>query len=138
MCDRPAQCSSNMLTMKGKSNIPPHMRGQTNRQKEMQAQREQIVAAGKPGEDGLPVFNLFVRTKKANVSYYCNEQYTRARERLLVATLVCLSMAKLSTHAFHVSSLSHFLSSIRCGTRAEASRVTIDLLPWPRDTQTAE
>jgi hypothetical protein len=58
-----------MLEMKkGKPNVPPQMRSQYNRQKEMAAQREQIIAASKPGPDGLPVFNLFVRTSKANVS----------------------------------------------------------------------
>jgi hypothetical protein len=57
-----------MLEMKkGKSNVPPQMRSQYNRQKEMAAQREQMIAASKPGPDGLPVFNLFVRTSKANV-----------------------------------------------------------------------
>ena len=44
------------------------MRGQYKKQQEMAAMREQMLAASKPGEDGLPVFNLFVRTKKANVS----------------------------------------------------------------------
>lgn len=51
----------------------------------MAAMREQIVAASKPGEDGLPVFNLFVRTK------------TGARVRLLVGCCVlcvlCVSTA---------------------------------------------
>jgi hypothetical protein len=34
----------------------------------MAAMRDQMIAASKPGPDGLPIFNLFVRTKKANVS----------------------------------------------------------------------
>merc|ERR1712130_198529 len=33
--------------------------------------RDQMIAASKPGDDGLPVFNLFVRTKKANMWYPC-------------------------------------------------------------------
>ena len=33
--------------------------------------REQMMAASKPGDDGLPIFNLFVRTKVANVWYPC-------------------------------------------------------------------
>lgn len=53
---------------KGKPNVPPQMRSQYKRQKEMAAMRDQMIAASKPGPDGLPVFNLFVRTKKANVS----------------------------------------------------------------------
>lgn len=61
----------NALTMKkGKPNVPPQMRGNYQRQKEMSQMREQMVAASQPGKDGLPVFNLFVRTKKANV---CSE-----------------------------------------------------------------
>lgn len=72
LTDRPAQCStgtSGMLTMKkGKPNVPPQMRGQYKRQQEMAAMREQMLAASKAGEDGLPVFNLFVRTPKGNVS----------------------------------------------------------------------
>mmetsp|Transcript_10553 Transcript_10553/g.14803 ORF Transcript_10553/g.14803 Transcript_10553/m.14803 type:complete len:113 (-) Transcript_10553:454-792(-) len=54
---------------KGKANVPPQMRGQYKRQQEMQQMRNQMLEAQNPGEDGLPVFNLFVRTKKAN-SYY--------------------------------------------------------------------
>jgi hypothetical protein len=52
---------------KGKDNLPPQMRSQYKKQKEMMAMREEMIAAQKPGQDGLPVFNLFVRTKKANV-----------------------------------------------------------------------
>uniref|UniRef100_A0A7S3P7F3 Uncharacterized protein n=1 Tax=Amphora coffeiformis TaxID=265554 RepID=A0A7S3P7F3_9STRA len=56
---------------KGKPNVPPQMRGQYKKQQEMAQMREQMVAASKPGQDGLPVFNLFVRTKLANVWYPC-------------------------------------------------------------------
>jgi hypothetical protein len=56
------------LTMKKGKSMPPQMRGQYEKQKEMMAMREQMIAASKPGSDGLPVFNLFVRTKRANVS----------------------------------------------------------------------
>lgn len=71
---RPSTLTStgNSLTMKkGKPNVPPQMRGNYAKQKEMQAMRDQMIAASKPGSDGLPVFNLFVRTKKANVWYPC-------------------------------------------------------------------
>jgi hypothetical protein len=54
---------------KGKANVPPQMRSQYNRQKEMMAQRDAMIAASKPGPDGLPVFNLFVRSARANVSF---------------------------------------------------------------------
>lgn len=56
---------------KGKANVPPQMRGQYKKQQEMAQMRQQMIAASKPGEDGLPVFNLFVRTKVANVWYPC-------------------------------------------------------------------
>lgn len=47
------------------------MRTQYKRQKEMKEMAGQMAAAQKPGADGLPVFNLYVRTKKANVWYPC-------------------------------------------------------------------
>lgn len=53
---------------KGKDNIPPAMRAQYKKQKEMRQMAGQMSEAQKPGADGLPVFNLYVRTKKANVS----------------------------------------------------------------------
>jgi hypothetical protein len=69
LLDRPTTVPTTMLTMKkGKANVPPQMRSQYAKQQEMMAQREQMIAASKPGPDGLPVFNLFVRTKRANVS----------------------------------------------------------------------
>lgn len=71
--DRPALSTGpstrNMLCMKkGKANVPPQMRSQYAKQQEMMAAREQMIAASRPGPDGLPIFNLFVRTKRANVS----------------------------------------------------------------------
>lgn len=60
--------STTLVMKKGKPNLPPQMRGNYAKQKELAAMREQMVQASKPGTDGLPVFNLFVRTKKANVS----------------------------------------------------------------------
>jgi hypothetical protein len=69
LLSRESVATSNALVMKkGKSNVPTELRSQYAKQKEMAAQRAQMVAASKPGEDGLPVFNLFVRTQKANVS----------------------------------------------------------------------
>lgn len=63
--------ASNVASMemkKGKANVPPQMRQQYARQQEMASQREQMIAATKPGDDGLPVFNLFVRSGLKNVS----------------------------------------------------------------------
>ena len=53
---------------KGKDNVPPAMRAQYKKQKELQGMRQQMVESQQPGADGLPVFNLFVRTPRANVS----------------------------------------------------------------------
>lgn len=63
--------NSHSLEMKkGKANVPPQMRSQYARQRELMQQRDQMIAASKPGADGLPVFNLFVRTSRANVSLW--------------------------------------------------------------------
>ena len=57
-----------MSMKKGKPNVPVNMRSNYRKQQQMAGMREQMIAASTAGEDGLPVFNLFVRTKKANVS----------------------------------------------------------------------
>jgi len=62
---------STLEMKKGKDNIPPAMRAQYKKQKEMRQMAGQMSEAQKPGEDGLPVFNLYVRTKKANLWYPC-------------------------------------------------------------------
>jgi hypothetical protein len=56
------------MKMKGKAQVPQQMRGQYKKAQEMRQMRDQMLANSRPGPDGLPVFNLFVRTKKANVS----------------------------------------------------------------------
>jgi len=64
--------STSMLVMKkGKANVPPQLRGQYKKQKEMAEMRGQMMEASQAGADGLPVFNLFVRTDKANMWYPC-------------------------------------------------------------------
>lgn len=65
------QNGSSMEMKKGKANVPPQMRGQYKRQQEMNAMQQQMMAASKPGSDGLPVFNLFVRTKTQKIWYPC-------------------------------------------------------------------
>ncbi len=62
------QNGSRLDMKKGKANVPPQMRGQYKKQQEMAEMRRQIVGASQPGDDGLPVFNLYVRTKRQNVS----------------------------------------------------------------------
>jgi hypothetical protein len=60
---------------KGKDNVPPAMRSQYKRQREMSTMREQMMDAQKPGPDGLPVFNLYVRSPRANVSQVKSTQF---------------------------------------------------------------
>jgi len=60
-----------MSMKKGKANVPPQMRGQYKRQAEMNEQQQAMMAASRPGEDGFPVFNLFVRTKTKKIWYPC-------------------------------------------------------------------
>mmetsp|Transcript_16877 Transcript_16877/g.24726 ORF Transcript_16877/g.24726 Transcript_16877/m.24726 type:complete len:210 (-) Transcript_16877:264-893(-) len=56
---------------KGKPNVPPQMRGNYKQQKKMQEVRENMEAASTPGQDGMPIFNLFVRSPKGNMWYPC-------------------------------------------------------------------
>jgi len=60
-----------MEMKKGKANVPPQMRGQYKRQKAMNEQQQEMMAASRPGADGFPVFNLFVRTKTQKIWYPC-------------------------------------------------------------------
>lgn len=64
------QNAHSMEMKKSKPNLPPQMRGQYKQQKEMALMRKEMDAATKQGNDGLPVFNLYVRTKTANVSNF--------------------------------------------------------------------
>jgi hypothetical protein len=56
---------------KGKANVPPQMRSQYARAQEMENYRQQMMESQRMGADGLPVFNLYVRTSLKNVSYIC-------------------------------------------------------------------
>ncbi len=64
------QNGSSMEMKKGKANVPPQMRGQYERQKQMNEMQQQMMAASKPGADGFPVFNLFVRTTSQKVRLF--------------------------------------------------------------------
>lgn len=66
-----SQSGATIEMKKGKANVPAAMRTQYKRQQEMSEMREQMLDAQRPGPDGLPVFNLFVRTKRANMWYPC-------------------------------------------------------------------
>ena len=54
---------------KGKANVSPQMRQQYKRAQEMESYRQQMIDSQTAGADGLPVFNLFVRTPLKNVSF---------------------------------------------------------------------
>jgi hypothetical protein len=63
----PVQNGARMEMKKGKPNVPPQMRGQYKKQQELARMQRQMTEASRPGADGLPVFNLFVQTKRQNV-----------------------------------------------------------------------
>ncbi|KAL7515851.1 hypothetical protein ACHAWX_000925 [Stephanocyclus meneghinianus] len=64
--------TSATLTMKkGKANVPPQMRSQYARAQEMESYRKQMIESQRVGKDGLPVFNLYVRTGLKNIWYPC-------------------------------------------------------------------
>eukprot|EP00581_Thalassiosira_minuscula_P012424 CAMPEP_0183725582 /NCGR_PEP_ID=MMETSP0737-20130205/20819_1 /TAXON_ID=385413 /ORGANISM="Thalassiosira miniscula, Strain CCMP1093" /LENGTH=216 /DNA_ID=CAMNT_0025956615 /DNA_START=95 /DNA_END=745 /DNA_ORIENTATION=+ len=56
---------------KGKANVSPQMRQQYKRAQEMENYRQQMMESQMVGPDGLPVFNLFVRTPLKNMWYPC-------------------------------------------------------------------
>jgi len=63
-----ASTSSIIEMKKGKANIPSHMRSQYARAQEMEGMRKQMMESTTVGSDGMPIFNLFVRTSLKNVS----------------------------------------------------------------------
>merc|ERR1719253_362384 len=56
--------------MKGKAQSP-QMRAQYKRAQDMNAYKKEMEANQKAGADGLPVFNLYVRTSMKNMWYPC-------------------------------------------------------------------
>merc|ERR1712071_597739 len=84
---QPQSSARGVITMKkGKSNVPANMRTQYKRQQEMGKMRDEMEAAQKPGEDGFPIFNLFVRTKRANMWYPCGSFKGDERSGALAAS----------------------------------------------------
>ena len=65
------QNGASMEMKKGKPNVPPQMRGNYERQKQMSQMQQQMAAASQVGADGFPVFNLFVRTPAQKLWYPC-------------------------------------------------------------------
>ena len=96
-----AQNGSTLDMKKGKANVPPQMRSQYKRQREMADMRQQMVEASQPGADGLPVFNLFVRTKRQNVSERSSFVTNRSHEEFLHKTrVICeLDWIELDCHS---------------------------------------
>jgi len=70
--DRPAAARGPRaaLVMKGKAQSP-QMRAQYKRAQDMNAYKKEMEANQKAGADGLPVFNLYVRTSMKNMWYPC-------------------------------------------------------------------
>jgi hypothetical protein len=60
--------NGNLMEMKKGKMIPQQMRTQYKRQQEMSEMKKEMDEQSQPGIDGLPVFNLYVRTKRQNVS----------------------------------------------------------------------
>lgn len=65
---QPESNTANTLTMKKGANVPPQMRSNFKRNKEMSQMREEMEASSRPGADGFPIFNLYVRSQKSPVS----------------------------------------------------------------------
>ena len=64
----PSSRSATLEMKKGKPNVPSNMRSQYARAQEMESYRQQMMDSQRMGADGLPVFNLYVRTSLKNVS----------------------------------------------------------------------
>lgn len=104
--------SSSLTMKKGKSNVPMQMRGQYKKAQELSQMRKEMIAASQAGDDGLPVFNLFVRSKRANVSFFSVD---------CVCLRVCQSINRLINQS---TSQSHLHLHPRCGTPAAVSKAT--------------
>mmetsp|Transcript_49589 Transcript_49589/g.57904 ORF Transcript_49589/g.57904 Transcript_49589/m.57904 type:complete len:224 (+) Transcript_49589:55-726(+) len=70
VCKAQSTSSRSYLEMKGKG-VPQDMKGQQRQMQDMQEMKEQMANSQTPGPDGLPVFNMFVRSKSAKVWYPC-------------------------------------------------------------------
>ena len=107
-----------MSMKKGKPNVPVNMRSNYRKQQQMAGMRDQMIAASTAGEDGLPVFNLFVRTKKANVSLLPS---LISINRFSSLELLCPSTHSSFLHLKHQYCKCPN-QSFRCGTPAARSR----------------
>jgi len=70
-CPRYSSTRGTLEMKKGKDGVPIQMRGNYVKQKQMMEARDAMMAAQNP-KDGVPVFNLFVRSKLgASVGFVC-------------------------------------------------------------------
>jgi hypothetical protein len=58
-----------VLEMKKKGKVPMPMRSEYKKQQQAKTMQAQMQDAQNVGEDGFPIFNLFVRSRLANVSF---------------------------------------------------------------------
>ena len=91
--------SSNLTMKKGKANVPPQMRSQYARAQEMENYRQQMMESQRMGADGLPVFNLYVRTSLKNVSYVACCFYLHLLYNIITLLLWILSITETIFHA---------------------------------------
>lgn len=130
--DRSVTYSDSMTMKKGKPNVPPQMRGQYKKQQQMRSMQEEMRAATKPGADGLPVFNLYIRSKTAKV----RNGLVLSRSSAVVVVEI-FAWKVFSTCFWQTQpSFSLFFFLHRCGTRAAASRETTGRPPFARATPT--
>lgn len=60
-----------VLEMKKKGKVPMPMRSEYKKQQQAKTMQAQMQDAQNVGEDGFPIFNLFVRSRLANIWYPC-------------------------------------------------------------------
>jgi hypothetical protein len=97
--------SSNLTMKKGKANVPPQMRSQYARAQEMENYRQQMMESQRMGADGLPVFNLYVRTSLKNVSYVACCLYLHIR--IIIILLLRRQYSMQSSRCYIQSASSH-------------------------------
>mmetsp|Transcript_11499 Transcript_11499/g.42932 ORF Transcript_11499/g.42932 Transcript_11499/m.42932 type:complete len:210 (-) Transcript_11499:140-769(-) len=75
--------TSVVVAKKGKPNVPVQFRGAAKQREQMRDFMDQQEQA-QQGDDGVPTFNLFVRSKKAGIWYPCGALKGDARSTALV------------------------------------------------------
>ncbi|GMI44081.1 hypothetical protein TrCOL_g9302 [Triparma columacea] len=83
----PSHLSSlHSLSMKkGKPNVPPMMRSQYKQQQSMNTMREQMMDAQNVGPDGIPIFNMYVKSPTgAGMWYPCGSFKGDERTKALI------------------------------------------------------